>query len=106
MKKLSIALFCVLTSGAAHAFVAGGSNLFPSDYPEFSEYPPSQPINRDRASLEDYRQEVLRYVKAANEYADNADHDIERIQESQQKAFDAAKQVVDEFKQWAVDNDY
>ena len=105
MKKLVflfIALFC---ASFLFAYVYGGSNLGFSGYPEFSDYPPSEPYSfNDEVSeyeFESYRNEVIRYVDAAEEYVENGNNDIKRISEAQDEAIRRANEAVDEFNAWA-----
>lgn len=85
-------LFCVNAS----AYVIGGSNIY-GNYPAFSDYPPSAPYTDDQHAMSMYKDEVERYVDSAKAYAENANNDIQRIQEQKAAAISKANDAVEEY---------
>ena len=100
MKKVVLTLTALFIL-PAQAAVYGDSNLDFSGYPEFDEYPPSEPFDRDRYSFDQYRYEVEEYVRKAQEYIEAGNNDIERIREAQEEAIDKANRVISDFNDWA-----
>lgn len=83
------------------AAVFGGSNLGFSGYPEFSEYPPSPPFGDDKFAWESYKREVEDYVNKAKQYVDDANSDIERVNEAKAEAIRKANEAVEEYNRKA-----
>lgn len=88
-----IALSAILVCGTASAFVMGGTNLGFSGYPSHDCRKPYAPYDRSSFAVEQYRSDVQRYVRCMREYVDNANSDIERIQEAQQDAINEVKRL-------------
>ena len=101
MKRIFCALAVCFIAFPSYAVVYGDSNLSYMGYPEFDEYPPSQPYNRDRSSFEQYRSEVEDYVRKAEEYVEAGNNDIKRIKEAQEEAIEKANQAISDFNDWA-----
>jgi len=95
MKKILvlsiIALLC--TASAGIGYVYGGSNLGFSSYPEFDGWRPSKPYSNDQYEADRYRRDVAEFRDAANEYAENANNDIQRIREASANAIDEANSI-------------
>ena len=85
----------------ASAYVIGDSNLGPMGYPEFNEYPPSAPYSKTENSFQDYRYEVVNYVRKAKEFAEACDNDARRANEAAEEAIRKANRAVEEFNSWA-----
>lgn len=82
--KLRASLFfgLVVVSGAAGAIVLGGSNLGIFGYPDPKCHKPYRPYDlSDRFAVDRYNSEARIYRDCVIEYLENAEHDIERIQE-------------------------
>lgn len=90
-------LAVLLMPTASLATVFGGSNLGFSGYPEFSEVEPTPPYSNDQYAWESYKQEVDAYTAKAKQYLEDANSDIQRIQEAQQEAINKANSVVQEY---------
>lgn len=105
MKKLLSLLVLLFCASLLLAYVLGGSNLSYSGYPKFSNYPPSEPyVFNEKVSnyeFDSYRNEVMRYVDAAEKYIENGNNDIKRISECQDEAIRKANEAVDKFNVWA-----
>lgn len=95
------AALALLLPTLSFAYVVGGSNLPLREYPKFDEYPPWEPMHRDRRSFDEYRSEVERYVQNAQEYVDNARNDQKRAQEAAEEAIKKANRAIDDFNNWA-----
>lgn len=101
MKKIICALLSCLIVCPSYAAIYGDSNFDLRGYPEFDEYPPSQPYNRDRSSFDQYRSEVEDYVRKAEEYVEAGNNDIKRIKEAQEDAIEKANRAISDFNDWA-----
>lgn len=101
MSKAALLCCVMLFPIGALANVYGGSNLGYSGYPEFDEVEPSPPMSPDEFSMQNYRSEVESYVQRAQEYAENASKDIERVNEGSQEALRKANEAVEEFNRKA-----
>lgn len=89
MNKIILIALLVTNS---FSFVAGGSNLDYFGYPQHNCKKPYKPYEfRDQWELDDYKYSYNRYIKCINEYIENGNNDIQRIQEEQQRAVDEAK---------------
>ena len=90
MKKTFLITLTLLLCSASVAFgyVYGGSNFNYSGYPEFKAY----------LSYNPSADEVNTYIKKANEYIENGDNDIRRINEAQDEAYHKAKKALDNYK--------
>ncbi|WP_260679813.1 hypothetical protein [Serratia liquefaciens] len=86
---------------SANSAVFGGSNLGFSGYPEFSEFPPSPPYGDDRYAWDNYKREVEDYVNKAKQYVDDANSDIERVNEAKAEAIRKANEAVEEYNRKA-----
>ena len=107
MKKRIIALlvFVAVCIFALYAYVIGGSNLSLGKYPSFSKMKPSKPYTSyngtvSRSQYESYKREVEAYIDAAEDYIDNGNNDIKRIQDAQSTVVQDANKVVDEYNSW------
>lgn len=90
----------LLIASPALGYFYGSGNLI-GLYPTFNNMTPSAPYSRDEYSFNRYRDEVKRYVKAAEEYVDNANNDIRQIQDAKSEAIDKANAAVKRFNDWA-----
>lgn len=90
-------LSVLLMPTACLATVFGGSNLGFGGYPEFSEVAPTPPYTNDQYAWENYKQEVDAYTAKAKQYLEDANYDIQRIQEAQQDAINKANAAVQEY---------
>lgn len=82
----------LVVSGAAGAIVLGGSNLGVMGYPDHRCRKPYRPSQfSEESEVYSYNNEVDRFVRCIREYVENADNDIQRIQEKGQAAIDYAK---------------
>ncbi|HHP1302596.1 TPA: hypothetical protein ACR599_005402 [Klebsiella variicola] len=94
--------FCVfLLPFTASAAVFGGSNLGFTGYPDFSESEPLPPYDNSDLSKNSYRIQVESYVRSAQEYLDNANSDIKRIQESKNETAEKANRVIESYNNYA-----
>jgi hypothetical protein len=102
MWRLGIAAcLCLGLTNYAIGAVFGGSNLGFGGYPDpecVKPYKPPQPYGSSETEVEIYNSQVRTYnselevyISCIREYLDNADDDIERIQEKAQDAIDKAK---------------
>ena len=79
MNKIILIVLLVTNS---FSFVAGGSNLDYFGYPQHNCKKPYKPYEfRDQWELDDYKYSYNRYIKCINEYIENGNNDIQRIQE-------------------------
>lgn len=101
MKKIIVLALTVFFALPAKAVVYGNSNLDFMGYPEFDEFPPSEPYSRDRYSFDQYRDEVEEYVRKAQDYVEAGNNDIQRIKEAQEEAIEKANQAISDFNDWA-----
>lgn len=101
MKKIIVLALTVFFALPAEAVVYGNSNLDFMGYPEFDEFPPSEPYNRDRYSFDQYRDEVEEYVRKAQDYVEAGNNDIQRIKEAQEEAIEKANRAISDFNDWA-----
>lgn len=101
MKKIIVLAFTVFFALPAKAVVYGNSNLDFMGYPEFDEFPPSEPYSRDRYSFDQYRDEVEEYVRKAQDYVEAGNNDIQRIKEAQEEAIEKANRAISDFNDWA-----
>ncbi|MGQ4630503.1 hypothetical protein [Raoultella ornithinolytica] len=85
----------------ASAVVFGGSNLSFTGYPDFSESEPLPPYDNSDLSKNSYRIQVESYVRSAQEYLDNANNDIKRIQESKNETAEKANRVIESYNNYA-----
>lgn len=87
---ITIIMICSV-SVPSHAIVLGGSNLSFVGYPEHACYKPYKPYQfHDEYEIDSYRYEVETYINCINEYVENSNNDIQRIQEAAQSALDEA----------------
>ncbi|AXS17584.1 MULTISPECIES: hypothetical protein [Klebsiella] len=94
--------FCFfLLPFTASAVVFGGSNLGFTGYPDFSESEPLPPYDNSDLSKNSYRIQVESYVRSAQEYLDNANSDIKRIQESKNETAEKANRVIESYNNYA-----
>lgn len=91
--KRAIALSAILVCGTASAYVMGGTNLGFSGYPTHDCRKPYEPYGRSEYEIDQYRDDVNRYIRCVREYVENANSDIERIQEAQQDAINEVKRL-------------
>jgi len=101
MKYKNFCLLLVLAlvlcfAGVSIGFVGYGSNLM-GRYPEFSAYEPSKPIFEDELSIQMYKYDVEDYISEAERYLENAEADIQRIQEAMEDAVRKVNRIVDEY---------
>lgn len=102
LNKIPFLIFAVfvlifaLSSGCV-AYVLGGSNLGYGGYPSFDGYKPSAPFTKEPYAVDRYRSEVESYQYAAEEYIENAENDIQMIQEAISDAIYDVNRVVDEY---------
>lgn len=101
MKKVIALALTACFVAPAQAVVYGDTNLGYAGYPEFDEYPPSEPYNRDRYSFEQYRYDVEEYVRKAQDYVEAGNNDIQRIKEAQEEAIEKANRAISDFNDWA-----
>lgn len=101
MKKIICGALSCLIINTGYAMVYGDSNLDMMGYPEFDEFPPSEPYDRDRYSFDQYRDEVEEYVRKAQEYVEAGNNDIQRIREAQEEAIEKANRAISDFNDWA-----
>ena len=90
LKKIILSALCITTTASfsSFAFVMGGSNLSLGSYPEFSPY--YSTYNMSSYELDRMRRDV-------QEYIENGNNDIRRIQEAQQEAVEKYNQAVREY---------
>lgn len=90
MKKLLLAsaLLLLFSVSSSQAYVFGGSNLTFNEYPEMSDF--DKPSSYSVPS----EYELERYQEALLEYLENANNDIRRIQEAQDKAIEEYNEAV------------
>ncbi len=101
MKKIICGALSFLIMNTSYAMVYGDSNLDMMGYPEFDEFPPSEPYSRDRYSFDQYRDEVEEYVRKAQDYVEAGNNDIQRIKEAQEEAIEKANRAISDFNDWA-----
>lgn len=89
IKKILIpaAVIAACTASPALAYVFGGSNLGAFGYPQYSGYLSYDP---------DYN-EMRRYLDDVQEYVENCNNDIQRIQEARDDAISEANRKVNEY---------
>lgn len=104
MKKIIPLVFSLIYAGCTYGYVMGGSNLGYSGYPEFSQFEPRPPYNRDQYSFDQYRNDVERYIRELKEYVENCNSDIERIRERKNEAIEKGDRIINEFNNWARGN--
>jgi len=82
MKKVLFlsAIALLLSMPSSYAYVYGSSNLPLNRYPEMSSY--DKPSSYGTPS----QYEMERYRRALNDYLENANNDIQRIQEAKNEA--------------------
>lgn len=101
MKKTIALILTTFFILPAEAVMYGDSNLDFMGYPEFDEFPPSEPYSRDRYSFDQYRDEVEEYVRKAQDYVEAGNNDIQRIKEAQEEAIEKANRAISDFNDWA-----
>ncbi|HHP1668436.1 TPA: hypothetical protein ACR6OL_002745 [Klebsiella pneumoniae] len=99
----TVVLCCIflLPFPASSAVVFGGSNLGFTGYPDFRESEPLPPYDNSDLSKNSYRIQVESYVRSAQEYLDNANNDIKRIQESKNETAEKANRVIEAYNNYA-----
>ena len=99
--KLIFSLVFLLLASISHSIVFGGTNFGFSGYPSHSCYKPSPPykpysmnsqweIDSYNREVESYNADLEIYIDCINEYVENAQNDIKRIQEAASDAIDEA----------------
>lgn len=94
MKFNLLAVFFVLFcwSLTANALVLGGSNFDLLGYPKHECYKPYKPYEFvDEYQYQSYVNEAELYFDCIREYVENAERDIERIQDAAKEAIAEAK---------------
>lgn len=94
--RFFILITSLLFTFNAYSYVYGGSNIY-GNYPSFNEIEPNKPYTNDEYAWQNYQREVERYINNAKEYAENANNDIQRIQEEKAKAVESANQLVERY---------
>lgn len=102
MKKIIIiaVIFVLCLCSAGMGYVYGGSNLTLSRYPEFSALRPSKPYGKNRYDAERYQNDVISYRRQAQEYLNNAENDVKRINEAVNDTVEQVNSVVNEYNYW------
>lgn len=93
--------FCFFTTVHRFGGSVRGSNLGFTGYPDFSESEPLPPYDNSDLSKNSYRIQVESYVRSAQEYLDNANSDIKRIQESKNETAEKANRVIESYNNYA-----
>jgi len=85
-----IGLLAISTS--ASAYVVGGSNLDFLGYPKPECMKPTKPYDlSNEYAVMDYNSDIKQYIQCVKTYIENADNDIERIQEAANDLIKEAK---------------
>lgn len=78
----------------ANALVLGGSNFGLLGYPDHECHEPYKPYEFvDEYQYQSYKNEVELYFDCIREYVENAERDIERIQEAAKSAIEEANSL-------------
>lgn len=92
MKRCVVLCFVTFFSLPANALVIGGSNLGLLGYPEPECSKPYKPYEfNDKYEYEIYKSKMENYISCIKEYAENANHDIQRINDAVEEAIRKAK---------------
>ncbi len=84
----------LVMSSSAFAMVFGGSNLGIMGYPKHSCSKPYKPFEfTSQFEVDNYNRQLAMYIGCIKEYVENANNDIERIQEAAKSAIDEAKSL-------------
>lgn len=99
---LCFLMILLCSTSVAFGYVFGSSNLGFQGYPEFTSnhFRPSKPYSTDSYSIDQYRENIKRYVNDAKEYVEAANNDIKRIQEGKENAINEANATINEYNQF------